>query len=182
MRIHTCTSTYTFITCTPVLMCVCVCFLCVCLCVFVSVCVGLHLLHGFACVSVLFSLHVVICIYMYIHVLCKNTSRMQTHFLFKDFHNVLYVIYTSSCPVQSYYEQALERCKQEAIQDETYYNGLAVTTSYNMGRLHEALSQFETAENFYKIILKVKAYSPLYDICSCIYKCLSYVHVVIIPS
>ena len=58
-------------------------------------------------------------------------------------------------PMQSYYEQALERCKQEAIQDETYYNGLAVTTSYNMGRLHEALSQFEAAENFYKIILKV---------------------------
>ena len=58
-------------------------------------------------------------------------------------------------PMQSYYEQALERCRQEAIQDETYYNGLAVTTSYNMGRLHEALSQFEAAENFYKIILKV---------------------------
>ena len=57
--------------------------------------------------------------------------------------------------LQSYYEQALERCKQEAIQDETYYNGLAVTTSYNIGRLHEALSEFETAENFYKIILKV---------------------------
>ena len=49
----------------------------------------------------------------------------------------------------------MERCKQEAIQDETYYNGLAVTTSYNMGRLYEAVSQFETAENFYKIILKV---------------------------
>ena len=57
--------------------------------------------------------------------------------------------------LQSYYEQALERCKLEAIQDETYYNGLAVTTSYNMGRLHEALSQFEAAENYYKIILKV---------------------------
>ena len=64
--------------------------------------------------------------------------------------------------MQSYYEQALERCKQEAIQDETYYNGLAVTTSYNMGRLHEALSQFEAAENFYKIILKVLI---LYCIC-----------------
>ena len=57
--------------------------------------------------------------------------------------------------VQSYYEQALERCKQESIQDETYYNGLAVTTSYNMGRLHEAISEFEAAENYYKIILKV---------------------------
>ena len=57
--------------------------------------------------------------------------------------------------MQSYYEQALERCKQESIQDETYYNGLAVTTSYNMGRLHEAISQFEAAENYYKIILKV---------------------------
>ena len=67
-------------------------------------------------------------------------------------------------PMQSYYEQALERCKQEAIQDETYYNGLAVTTSYNMGRLHEALSQFEMAENFYKIILKVA-----FNIHTCIY-------------
>lgn len=56
---------------------------------------------------------------------------------------------------QSYYEQALERCKQESIQDETYYSGLAVTTSYNMGRLHEAMNEFEAAENFYKIILKV---------------------------
>ena len=57
--------------------------------------------------------------------------------------------------MQSYYEQALERCKQEALQDETYYNGLAVTISYNIGRLHESISQFETAENFYKVILKV---------------------------
>jgi RNA polymerase-associated protein CTR9 len=56
---------------------------------------------------------------------------------------------------KSYYEQALERCRQEAIQDETYYNGLAVTVSYNMGRLHEAISQSEAAENYYKIILKV---------------------------
>ena len=56
---------------------------------------------------------------------------------------------------QSYYDQALERCKQEAIQDETYYNGLAVTITYNMGRLHEGISQVEAAENYYKIILKV---------------------------
>jgi RNA polymerase-associated protein CTR9 len=65
------------------------------------------------------------------------------HFKLEHFHEA-----------KSYYEQALERCKQESIQDETYYNGLAVTTSYNMGRLHEAISQFEAAENYYKIILK----------------------------
>ena len=64
---------------------------------------------------------------------------------------------------QSYYEQAMERCKQEAIQDETYYNGLAVTTRYNLGRLHETLSEFEAAENYYKIILKAR------DLLICLY-------------
>ena len=68
---------------------------------------------------------------------------------------MFYIFILFSC-MQSYYEQALERCKQESVQDETYYNGLAVTTSYNMGRLHEATSQFEAAENYYKIILKVR--------------------------
>ena len=54
---------------------------------------------------------------------------------------------------QSFYEQALDRCKQEAIQDERYYNGLAVTTMYNLGRLNEAMCEFEAAESLYKTIL-----------------------------
>ena len=86
--------------------------------------------------------------YMYIYSVVQNVCT-----------NIVHVV----C-VQSFYEQALERCKQEAIQDETYYNGLAVTTTYNMGRLHEALSEFEAAENYYKIILKVKALL-LYSLC-----------------
>jgi lipoprotein NlpI len=53
--------------------------------------------------------------------------------------------------LQSFYEQALDRCKQEAIQDETYYNGIAVTTRYNLGRLYEGLCEFEQAENLYKV-------------------------------
>ena len=52
---------------------------------------------------------------------------------------------------QSFYEQALDRCKQEAIQDETYYNGIAVTTRYNLGRLYEGLCEFEQAESHYKV-------------------------------
>ena len=56
--------------------------------------------------------------------------------------------------VQSYYEQALDRCKQEAIQDETYYNGIAVTTRYNLGRLYEGLCEFEQADSLYKVRAK----------------------------
>ena len=55
---------------------------------------------------------------------------------------------------QSFYEQALDRCKQEAIQDETYYTEISVTTTYNLGRLCEALCQFEQAESHYKAILR----------------------------
>ncbi len=58
-----------------------------------------------------------------------------------------------SSAVQTFYEQALERCKQEAIQDEHYYNGLSVTITYNLGRLHEAMCLFESAEGLYKDIL-----------------------------
>ena len=41
--------------------------------------------------------------------------------------------------MQSYYEQALDRCKKEAIQDETYYTEISVTITYNLGRLCKAI-------------------------------------------
>ena len=56
--------------------------------------------------------------------------------------------------MQSYYEQALDRCKQEAIQDETYYTEISVTITYNLGRLCEALCHFDQAEGHYKAILR----------------------------
>ena len=56
--------------------------------------------------------------------------------------------------MQSYYDQALERCRQESIQDETYYSSIAVTTTYNIARLHEATCQFDKAEQMYKDILR----------------------------
>ena len=48
----------------------------------------------------------------------------------------------------------MERCRQESIQDETYYNSIAVTTTYNIARLHEATCQFDKAEQMYKDILR----------------------------
>ena len=55
---------------------------------------------------------------------------------------------------QTFYDQALDRCKQESLQDETYYSGVAVTTTYNLGRLYEAMHESERAEVLYKGILK----------------------------
>ncbi|PIK55019.1 putative RNA polymerase-associated protein CTR9-like isoform X2 [Apostichopus japonicus] len=55
---------------------------------------------------------------------------------------------------QKYYEASLERSKTEAEHDETYYNAIAVTTSYNLARLCEARFMYDKAEKFYKDILK----------------------------
>lgn len=48
----------------------------------------------------------------------------------------------------------MDRSRQESIQDETYYNAIMVTTTYNLARLYEGLCEFEKAENLYKEILK----------------------------
>jgi len=48
----------------------------------------------------------------------------------------------------------LERCHRESIQDETYYNSIAVTTMYDIEQLHEAMCQFDKAEQMYKNILR----------------------------
>lgn len=53
-----------------------------------------------------------------------------------------------------YLEEALERCKIEAEQDGQYYNSIAVTCTYNLARLNEALCQFDKSEKLYKDILK----------------------------
>ena len=55
---------------------------------------------------------------------------------------------------KSYYEQTLERCRQERLQDETYYSNITVSINYNLARLYEELCDFERAEQLYKGILK----------------------------
>ncbi|XP_015748748.1 PREDICTED: RNA polymerase-associated protein CTR9 homolog [Acropora digitifera] len=53
-----------------------------------------------------------------------------------------------------FYESSLERCKQESNADESYYNAISVTTTYNLSRLHESLCEFDKAEALYKNILR----------------------------
>ena len=52
------------------------------------------------------------------------------------------------------FEQALERCKQEAEQDPQFYNATNVTTNYNLGRIYESLFMTDKAEKIYKETLK----------------------------
>lgn len=58
------------------------------------------------------------------------------------------------CHLQRFYESSLSRCKQESQADESYYNAISVTTTYNLSRLHEALCEFDKAEELYKNILR----------------------------
>ncbi len=58
------------------------------------------------------------------------------------------------CHLQRFYESSLSRCKQESQADESYYNAISVTTTYNLSRLHEALCEFDKAEALYKNILR----------------------------
>ena len=52
------------------------------------------------------------------------------------------------------FEQALERCKQEAEHDPQYHNAISVTTNYNLGRIYESLFMTDRAEKIYKETLK----------------------------
>lgn len=55
------------------------------------------------------------------------------------------------------FNEALTRCKREAeqeIHDPTYYNSIAVTITYNLARVNEALYHFDVSESLYKEILK----------------------------
>ncbi|PBC34338.1 RNA polymerase-associated protein CTR9 [Apis cerana cerana] len=51
-------------------------------------------------------------------------------------------------------EESLARSKADALHDSVYYNSIAVTTTYNLARLNEALCIFDKAEKLYKDILK----------------------------
>ncbi|XP_043596134.1 RNA polymerase-associated protein CTR9 homolog [Bombus pyrosoma] len=52
------------------------------------------------------------------------------------------------------FKESLARCKADALYDSAYYNSIAVTITYNLARLNEALCIFYTAEVLYKFILK----------------------------
>ncbi len=52
------------------------------------------------------------------------------------------------------FEEALERCKQEAEHDPQYHNAISVTTNYNLGRIYESLFMTDRAEKIYKETLK----------------------------
>ena len=56
--------------------------------------------------------------------------------------------------MQKFYDAALEHCKEESMQDETYYNAISVSMYYNMARLMEGRFEFDKAEKLYKDILK----------------------------
>lgn len=62
-------------------------------------------------------------------------------------------------------EDSLARSKTEAEHDPQYYNSIAVTTTYNLARLNEALCQFDKAEKLYKDILREH---PNYVDCKCL--------------
>ncbi|GBN80056.1 RNA polymerase-associated protein CTR9 [Araneus ventricosus] len=54
---------------------------------------------------------------------------------------------------KKFFEASLEHARKDAEQDENYYNAISVTTTYNLARLYESLSQFDKAECLYKNIL-----------------------------
>ncbi|XP_050409526.1 RNA polymerase-associated protein CTR9 homolog [Patella vulgata] len=55
---------------------------------------------------------------------------------------------------KKYYEASLERSKNEAQHDETYYSAISVTTTYNLARLYESLNEFDKADKLYRTILR----------------------------
>ncbi|UXI19272.1 hypothetical protein NH340_JMT05215 [Sarcoptes scabiei] len=59
--------------------------------------------------------------------------------------------YSEAC---EYYENALKCCQEELLNEEQYFKLIQVTINYNRGRLHEAIHQFNKAEEIYKNILR----------------------------
>ncbi|XP_065646926.1 RNA polymerase-associated protein CTR9 homolog isoform X3 [Hydra vulgaris] len=55
---------------------------------------------------------------------------------------------------KKFYEVAMEHCKEESMQGETYYRAISVSMQYNMARLMEAQFEFDKAEKVYKDILR----------------------------
>jgi len=56
--------------------------------------------------------------------------------------------------VQKQYDLSLERARHESHTDETYYNAISVTVSYNLARLCEVTHEHDRAEKLYKNILR----------------------------
>ena len=55
---------------------------------------------------------------------------------------------------QKNYDLSLERARSESHTDETYYNAISVTVSYNLARLCEVTHEHDRAEKLYKNILR----------------------------
>lgn len=53
-----------------------------------------------------------------------------------------------------YYESALKRCQEELQIEEHYLKLIQVTINYNLGRLYEAIHEYNKAEQIYKNILR----------------------------
>lgn len=51
------------------------------------------------------------------------------------------------------FEESLARSEADALHDSVYYNSIAVTTTYNLARLNEALCIFDKAAKLYRAIL-----------------------------
>lgn len=86
-----------------------------------------------------------------------NILKNTLHWLKMDFkHIYAYVSYRLNNYDESRksLEESLVRARIEAEHDPQYYNSIAVTTTYNLARLNEALCQFDHAEKLYKDILK----------------------------
>ena len=52
---------------------------------------------------------------------------------------------------KKYYTASVGRAEAEAEHDEHYYKSIQVTTKYNLARLHEAFSEYDKAEELYKV-------------------------------
>ncbi|KAG8230222.1 hypothetical protein J437_LFUL010850 [Ladona fulva] len=55
---------------------------------------------------------------------------------------------------KKYFDESLARCHKEAEHDPQYYNAIAVTGTYNLARVSEALCHFDLSQRLYKDVLK----------------------------
>jgi len=64
------------------------------------------------------------------------------------------VVIMTMLTLQKNYDLSLERARHESHTDETYYNAISVTVSYNLARLCEVTHEHDRAEKLYKNILR----------------------------
>jgi len=74
------------------------------------------------------------------------------------------VVIMTMLTLQKNYDLSLERARHESHTDETYYNAISVTVSYNLARLCEVTHEHDRAEKLYKNILREH---PNYIDCEC---------------